>query len=339
MFKGAVGAKGSFVAKVDLADGRTGEMIETWNIKGSMWGGPGSLFGSSFLKNKGQKIAKICAKKLQKADGLYVKKSPAPFLPETTELPSHTLSQELQTLPVPSAGKFGNYYALVIGIMDYQYLPDLPTVGNDTRAVAEILKGDYGFQVKSLLNPSRADILIALSQCRRKLTEQDNLLIYYAGRGWLDAAADEGYWFPSDATRDAEVNWVSNSSITAAIRAIRAKHVMIVVDSCYSGKLLRSIKIKRKTPDHLHRLSKKRARIVLSSGSLEPSVNGLANGSHSAFASVFIEALRKNKGVIDGSELFSRIRKPFMAKTNQTPEYGDIRKAGHEGGDFIFVRR
>jgi len=339
MLKGSVGAKGGFVAEVDLADARSGEMIETWDVKGSMWGGPGSLFGSSFLKNKGQKIAKVCAKKLQKADGLYVKKPPAPFIPETTELPSHTFPQELQTLTDPSVGKFGNYYALVIGIMDYQYLPDLPTVGDDTRAVAEILKGDYGFQVKSLLNPSRADILIALSQCRRKLTEQDNLLIYYAGRGWLDTATDEGYWFPADATRNTEVNWVSNSSVTASIRAIRAKHVMVVADSCYSGKLLRGIKIKRGTPDYLHRLSTQKARIVLSSGSLGPSVASGADGNHSAFASLFIEALRENKGIIDGTELFSKIRKPFMAKTNQTPEYGDIRKAGHEGGDFIFVRQ
>ncbi len=339
MLKGSVGAKGGFVAEVHLADARTGETIATWNVKGSMWGGPGSLFGSSFLKNKGQKIAKVCAKKLHKADRLYVKKPPSPFLPQKTELANHTLMQELPSLPIPSVSEFGNYHALVIGIMDYEYLPDLHTVGNDTRAVAEILESDYGFHVKALWNPNRAEILIALNQCRRKLTERDNLLIYYAGHGWLDEAADEGYWFPADATRDTEVNWVSNSSITASIRAIRAKHVMVVADSCYSGKLLRGIKIKRGTPDYLHRLSTQKARIVLSSGGLGPSVGSGADGNHSAFASLFIEALRENKGIIDGTELFSKIRKPFMAKTNQTPEYGDIRKAGHEGGDFIFVRR
>lgn len=339
MMKGAVGAKGGFVAEVGLSDARTGETIATWNVEGSMWGGPGSLFGSSFLKNKGQEIAKVCAKKLHKADGLYVKKPPSPFSPETTELASQTLPQELQSLPIPSVSEFGNYHALVIGIMDYEYLPDLHTVGNDTRAVSEILEGDYEFHVKALWNPSREEILIALNQYRKSLTERDNLLIYYAGHGLLDEAADEGYWFPADATRDTEVNWVSNSSITASIRAIRAKHVMVVADSCYSGKLLRGIKIKRRTPDYLHRLSSKKARIVLSSGGLGPSVGSVTNANHSAFASVFIEALRENKGVIDGTELFSKIRKPFMAKTNQVPEYGDIRKAGHEGGDFIFVRR
>jgi Caspase domain len=338
MLKGAVGAKGGFAAKIDLFDARTGETIATWKVQGSMWGGPGSLFGSSFLKNKGQKIAKVCAKNLQKANRLYVKKPPSPFLPQTTESANHTLMKEFPSLPIPSVSEFGNYHALVIGIMDYKYLPDLSTVGNDTRAVAEILESEYGFHVKALWNPDRAKILMALNQYRRKLTERDNLLVYYAGHGWLDEAADEGYWFPADATRDTEVNWVSNSSITASIRAIRAKHVMIVADSCYSGKLLRGIKMKRRTPDYLHRLSTQKARIVLSSGGLGPSVCSGTDGDYSAFASLFIQALRENKGIIDGTELFSKIRKPFMAKTNQTPEYGDIRKAGHEGGDFIFVR-
>lgn len=28
-----------------------------------------------------------------------------------------------------------------------------------------------------------------------------------------------------------------------------------------------------------------------------------------------------------------------MLDADQTPEYGNIRKAGHDGGDFLFVRR
>jgi hypothetical protein len=27
-----------------------------------------------------------------------------------------------------------------------------------------------------------------------------------------------------------------------------------------------------------------------------------------------------------------------MLNSDQTPEYSDIRKAGHDGGDFLFVR-
>ena len=41
---------------------------------------------------------------------------------------------------------------------------------------------------------------------------------------------------------------------------------------------------------------------------------------------------------MDGTTLFSRIRRPVMLNAKQTPQYSDIRFAGHEGGDFLFLR-
>lgn len=66
-------------------------------------------------------------------------------------------------------------------------------------------------------------------------------------------------------------------------------------------------------------------------------------GSHSVFASAFLDALSKNcqgrsETVLDGTQLFSNIRRPVMLNSDQTPEYSDIREAGHDGGDFLFVR-
>jgi hypothetical protein len=40
---------------------------------------------------------------------------------------------------------------------------------------------------------------------------------------------------------------------------------------------------------------------------------------------------------LDGTELFSKIKRPVMVNSDQMPEYGDIRKTGHDGGDFLFV--
>jgi hypothetical protein len=52
-----------------------------------------------------------------------------------------------------------------------------------------------------------------------------------------------------------------------------------------------------------------------------------------------LTALQDNPDVLDGQQLFSRIRRPVVLNSAQTPEYSDIRYAGHEGGDFLFVRR
>ena len=57
------------------------------------------------------------------------------------------------------------------------------------------------------------------------------------------------------------------------------------------------------------------------------------------FAKAFIAALRANAAVIDGTQLFSQMRRPAILNTDQTPQYSDVRRAGHEGGDFLFVRR
>lgn len=86
-------------------------------------------------------------------------------------------------------------------------------------------------------------------------------------------------------------------------------------------------------------MASKRVRSIMSSGGLEPVAGSGGKGGHSVFASAFIEALRANDGIIDGTELFTQIRRPVILNSDQTPAYADIRKAGHEGGDFIFVRR
>lgn len=233
---------------------------------------------------------------------------------------------------------FGRYYALVIGNDNYQSLPKLKTAHNDAKTISKILENDYGFNVKLLLDARRVDIITTLAYYREKLVKQDNLLIYYAGHGWLDKEGDEGYWLPVDSTKDNELNWVSNSSITSTLKAMAAKHVLIVADSCYSGKLARGLHITQRSGNYYSSIAQKRARSVISSGGLEPVIDSGGIGNHSIFAAAFLEALNENRELIDSAELFGKIRRPVMLNSDQTPEYSDIRKADHDGGEFIFVR-
>ena len=63
------------------------------------------------------------------------------------------------------------------------------------------------------------------------------------------------------------------------------------------------------------------------------------SGGHSPFAKAFIDALKDNNAVMDGTQLFSKMRRPVMVAADQTPQYADVRQAGHDGGDFLFVRK
>ncbi len=53
----------------------------------------------------------------------------------------------------------------------------------------------------------------------------------------------------------------------------------------------------------------------------------------------FISLLEENDGVLDASQLFSKLRPKVMVNSTQTPQYGKIHMAGDDGGDFLFVRR
>jgi hypothetical protein len=233
---------------------------------------------------------------------------------------------------------YGDYYALVIGNNDYQDLTNLRSAVNDAKVVSTVLEVDYGFNVKLLENASRKDILRSLKHLRETVSAKDNVLIYYAGHGYLDEAADQGYWLPVDSERDDDSNWIPTDRVASQVKAMKAKHVMVVADSCFSGTITRAIKIEQRTPEWLSEIVKKKARTALTSGGLEP-VMDTGSGNHSAFAYAFISLLEENDGVLDASQLFSKLRPKVMVNSTQTPQYGKIHMAGDDGGDFLFVRR
>ncbi len=240
--------------------------------------------------------------------------------------------------------KFGSYRAVVIGNNKYQHLQKLETATQDARVVADILGKEYGFKVDLLIDATRQQIMESLYRMRAELQSNDNLLIYYAGHGVVDKDTGRGYWLPVDAVGDIPTQWVPTTDLTDVIKAMRAKHIMVVADSCYSGALVRSATAGIKSAQEqdvgqwVQRILAKRSRTVLSSGGLEPVMDGGGEG-HSVFAKAFIDALRENDAVMDGQALFATIRRPIVLNSDQTPEYSDIRQAGHDGGDFLFVRR
>lgn len=253
-----------------------------------------------------------------------------------------TTSRTTLTPPVEdklTESEYGICHALIISNSAYSELPELRTPKNDGHTLSKLLHIDYGFRVTTLYNATRAEIIRTLTSLRTQLTEKDNLLIFYAGHGWLDTDADAGYWLPVDASKHDPVNWISNATITSALKALRAKHVLVVADSCYSGKLTRGLRVDGFIREGLSKLAHRRARVVISSGGLEPVLDGGAEGNHSVFVNALLKVLNENQNVLDAAGLFSELRKRVIWNADQIPEYGVIHKAGHDGGDFLFIRK
>jgi uncharacterized caspase-like protein len=243
---------------------------------------------------------------------------------------------------------FGNYYALIVGNNQYANLTDLKTPENDAKVIAEVLKSKYGFKTTLLLNANRYELLSALNDMREKLTEKDNLLIYYAGHGELDPVNLRGYWLPVDADPNSSANWISNIAITDLLNVMTAKHVLVVADSCYSGSLTRSSVARLRggmsseaRTKWYRTMSSARARAVLTSGDVKPVLDA-GGGNHSLFAKAFIDSLRSNDQVLEGYELYRSVQKRMKKATarlnvEQNPQYAPIKYAGHEAGEFLFL--
>lgn len=103
---------------------------------------------------------------------------------------------------------------------------------------------------------------------------------------------------------------------------------MVVADSCYAGTLSRSFKVPERRSSYIANMTEKQTRVVLSSGGLEPVANS-GGGKHSIFAAQFLKTLDENEDVIDGTQLFEKMRHTVLLNGDQTPEYSDLRKVGH----------
>lgn len=235
---------------------------------------------------------------------------------------------------------YGRYHALIIGNSRYDTLQPLKTPVMDAQAVYDKLTREYGFSrsnVRLLRDATRSQIMQAIFQYRQRLGDRDNLLLYYAGHGILDSDSDRGYWLPVDAAQDAPDTWLSTAEITDHLKAMKAKHVLVVSDSCYSGAMRDVAVIPARQTDIL-RLAQRRARTLLASGGVEP-VSDSGGGNHSVFAKAFLDALDDVRGVTFVSSLFTEIKRKVELNSDQRPLYSPIKLAGHDDGDFILVRQ
>jgi caspase domain-containing protein len=254
--------------------------------------------------------------------------------------------ESVTTQPPVSEQKLGAFYALVIGIKDYQYLPQLLTPVDDATDIEKVLHDQYGFHTELLLNATRDQILEALDRYRRKLHEDDSLLIYYAGHGSFDEEVGQAYWVPIDAG-NTHARWIIATEITGTAMAIPARHVLIIADSCYSGMITTRdvpppIITSSENDAYLQKMRGRKSRHVMASGGKEPVQDRDFSGhplNHSVFANAVLEGLKELPDEFSAEQLFALVLPLVGGRSKQLPEYSPIRDSLHDGGDFVFSRR
>lgn len=232
--------------------------------------------------------------------------------------------------------------AVVIGIDQYRdsRIPKLSNAVADARAVAAEFSQRLGYETLVLENAGRATIFRALNQLTDQVGPADSVVLYYAGHGTLSEATGLGYWQPADADPSRPETWIANTDIDRVLRQLPASQLAMISDSCFSGGLVGSARIRgvSATQDPAALLGR-RAVVVMTSGGNEPVFDTGANG-HSPFANSLMQSLRQVGGWKPGSNLYEQVRFAVARKLPQRPQYGAANDAGHEpGADYVFEQR
>jgi hypothetical protein len=236
-------------------------------------------------------------------------------------------------------------------------LSDLQTPLEDGRSVAELLNAQYGFETTLesddgnptkllLLDPTLGEIQQTLNALRNHLGADDSVLIYFAGHGQYLEDNRVAYWIPRDGDYENEFTLLGADSLINAIKRMKARSILILSDSCFSGGMSRDPPdLSAFDADRKQALMKQgafKSRIFISSGGLEPVLDGGCKESpnHSIFACALLSALKEMKEpVFSSGELHQMYLLPQVSgRSDQQPERREIRDSGHENGDFIFVR-
>ena len=279
---------------------------------------------------------------------------------------------------------YNKQYAIVVGLNHYKNrsIPTLNNALNDAKSVANTLRGK-GFSVIELYNENatKERIFDALKKIKQVSTAEDSTLFYFAGHG--DGVSGnnnvrEGYILPFEFNSELnspnpdimyyDKSGISIGSLVMYSRDTKAKHIGIILDSCFSGLAMdskyarkslsnskgldhveydtktRSIRIKAtkvsKTNSKINKLLKtlltKKSINILTAGDDQPVSDG---SNHSPFTQAFLEVLDssidKKEGYIRFTTLADYIKKYVQEKTKQQqkPQY---KNESLENGDFIF---
>ena len=139
----------------------------------------------------------------------------------------------------------GKFYALIIGINDYQdpNINSLDFCIRDAEAFYGALTANYTFEkenVKFLKNATMADIVTSLDYFAKIVKPIDSFVIFYAGHGVWNPQSETGFWLPSDARKNSTLNWFRNSALRDYLREVNSRHTLLITDACFAGSIFKT---------------------------------------------------------------------------------------------------
>ena len=246
-----------------------------------------------------------------------------------------------------SLAGYENSWALVVGIDEYTKWPALQYAVRDADAISNILIEKFGFAKQRVITlnnaqATRAAILNAFNEGFTKagIKKNDRIFVFFAGHGStrrLSSGRDLGYIVPVDSDpNNIAVDGIAMTEIQNVAEALTAKHVLFVMDACYSGLgLTRGAGSANYLRDNARRIGRQ----MLTAGGADQLVADGGPNGHSVFTWTLLQGLGgkadlNGDGIITATELAAYVAPAVASVSRQTPAFGSL--PGSEGGDFIF---
>ncbi len=250
----------------------------------------------------------------------------------------------------------GTNHALIVGISNYAQWPDLASPEKDAQRIADTLIQKYNFSKANITlltdktkeKPSLINILTAIEGYISTLKQDDNLLIFFSGQSFED---DEGetYWIPIDGKKTSKLTWLKHSTIISEYlgsKEFKAKSLLILADSHFSSKLIRSRSISLspydlRYPEKILEKASNRSREVIAFGDKHWPGSDNTNG-YGLFTYYTNKALSENElEIIDFENLIfeETIMLPMQKIAGARLLRGRLRKTKMDsGGQFIVAK-
>jgi len=139
--------------------------------------------------------------------------------------------QNLAPPPQPAGGPAtGEYWALIIGIDNYQHGLPLQTAVRDAMEVRDDLAQRYGVRRERLIElfneqATRQNIAYALFRLSGEAKSDDIVLIYFAGHAQYDKDGRLEWWLPVEGTPLAPETLLTDAAIRQELQGMKAKQV------------------------------------------------------------------------------------------------------------------
>lgn len=232
----------------------------------------------------------------------------------------------------------GKNYLFAIAIDEYIFCSKLNNAVYDVQAFIDLMGKRFDFEEEHILfiknkDATKRQIENEFFRLIRKVTPQDNLVVYFSGHGRYDEQFG-GNWVPVEAgtSDDDWADYLSNDQIKSYLGKIKSKHTFLIADSCFSGSLFMDKSKEKIAGDRLDTVP---SRWGLTSGKKEIVSDGNP-GQHSPFAQALLDVYARADQPPSTTMVCAMVMEMVIANAQQTPMGSPLAIDGHKGGQMVF---